>query len=96
MVKKKLIQIFASFMMGFLKDMEFKVFNSLFLIAKTLNQKIFSDIRADLNKNLDKNFSLIQSPTLILWGKKDRVIHVENIHKYASLISNSKPASLSN
>lgn len=56
-----------------------------------LNQKIFSDIRKDLNKNLDQKFSHIQAQTLILWGKDDRVINVENIKRYAELIPNAKP-----
>jgi len=56
-----------------------------------LNQKIFSDIRQDLNKNLDQKFSRIQAQTLILWGKEDRVINVENIKRYAELIPNAKP-----
>lgn len=55
-----------------------------------LNQKIFSDIRQDLDKHLDQKFSSIQSPTLILWGKEDRVINVDNIHKYSELIANSQ------
>ena len=61
-----------------------------------LNQKIFKDIRGDLDKHLDQNFSLIKSPTLILWGKEDRVINAENIHRYAELIQNSKPMVLDN
>ncbi len=56
----------------------------------TLNQKIFSDIRLDLKKNLDKAFSLIKAPTLIMWGKEDRVINVENIQRYAQLIPNAQ------
>tara|TARA_R110002167_G_scaffold47812_1_gene141306 strand:- start:640 stop:1548 length:909 start_codon:yes stop_codon:yes gene_type:complete len=55
-----------------------------------LNQKIFSDIRKDLDKHLDQKFPLIKAPTLILWGKEDRVINVENIHRYTSLIADSK------
>lgn len=56
-----------------------------------LNQKIFSDIRKDLDKHLDQKFSSIKAQTLILWGKEDRVINVENIHRYTALIPNSKP-----
>tara|TARA_R110002072_G_scaffold57188_3_gene147261 strand:- start:3442 stop:4392 length:951 start_codon:yes stop_codon:yes gene_type:complete len=61
-----------------------------------LNQKIFTDIRRDLDKKLDQNFSQIQAPTLILWGKEDRVINAENIHRYSTLISNSTPIVLNN
>tara|TARA_R110001592_G_scaffold62142_4_gene189913 strand:+ start:21160 stop:22113 length:954 start_codon:yes stop_codon:yes gene_type:complete len=59
-----------------------------------LNQKIFSDIKQDLSKNLDQKFSLIQAQTLILWGKEDRVINVKNIKRYAELIPNAKPSIL--
>lgn len=61
-----------------------------------LNQKIFSDIRKDLDKNLDLKFPLIKAKTLILWGKEDRVINAENIHRYTGLISQSKPMILEN
>lgn len=59
-----------------------------------LNQKIFDDIRQDMHKNLDQHFSLIQAPTLILWGKEDRVINAENSHQYTTLIPNAKPITL--
>lgn len=59
-----------------------------------LNQKIFSDIRKDLEKNLDQKFSQINAQTLILWGKEDRVINVENSQRYAELIPNAKPSIL--
>lgn len=61
-----------------------------------LNQKIFKDIRSDLDKNLDQHFTNITSPTVILWGKQDRVIHADNINRYATLISNSSPILLDN
>lgn len=54
-----------------------------------LNQKIFTDIRGDMNKHLDTRFSNIQAPTLILWGQEDRVINSENIVRYAELIPNA-------
>lgn len=54
-----------------------------------LNHKIFSDIRQDLNKNLDTRFSDITAPTMILWGKQDRVIHSDNIKRYATLVPNA-------
>lgn len=55
-----------------------------------LNQKIFTDIRNDLKKQLERNFSSITSPTFILWGKQDRVINSANIDRYASLIQDSE------
>lgn len=51
-----------------------------------LYQKIFADIRQDLDKNLDARFSDIHAPTMILWGKQDRVIHADNIKRYAELV----------
>tara|TARA_R110001592_G_scaffold319724_3_gene597481 strand:+ start:9160 stop:10113 length:954 start_codon:yes stop_codon:yes gene_type:complete len=57
----------------------------------TLNQKIFTDLKRDQSKNLNKKFSLIHTPTLILWGKEDRVINVENIRPYTQLIHNAEP-----
>ena len=54
-----------------------------------LNQKIFADIREDLNKHLDTRFSDIHTPTMILWGKQDRVIHSDNIKRYAASIPNA-------
>lgn len=55
-----------------------------------LNQKIFSDLRNDLQKKLDQHFSDIKCPSMIIWGKEDRVINAKNIQRYASLISNSQ------
>ena len=55
-----------------------------------INQKIFKDIRSDLNKGLEKKFSQIKAPTLIIWGDSDRAIHVKNIDKYAQLIPGAK------
>jgi abhydrolase domain-containing protein 6 len=59
-----------------------------------LYNKIFSDISKDRSKNLEQKFSLIQAQTLILWGKEDRVINVENIRRYVELIPNAKPSIL--
>ena len=54
-----------------------------------LYQKIFADIRQDLHKNLDDRFADIQAPTMILWGKQDRVIHADNIKRYAEFVPNA-------
>ena len=55
-----------------------------------LNNKIFTEIRKDLDKHLDRKFTDIQAQTLILWGKDDRVINVDNIHRYTKLIPKSE------
>jgi len=54
-----------------------------------INQKIFKDIRNDLNKGLDKEFSNISAPVLLIWGDQDRAINAKNIDKYAELIPNA-------
>jgi abhydrolase domain-containing protein 6 len=43
---------------------------------KTIEQKIFRDILVDLNQM--STLSTIHSPTLIIWGAQDKVIHVDN------------------
>src|SRR5690606_36747781 len=59
------------------------------VVRYELNQKIFADIRQDLNKNLDSAFTDIKAPALILWGQQDRVINPDNIERYAALIPNA-------
>lgn len=55
-----------------------------------INEKIFKDIRGDMHKGLDARFKDIKAPTLIIWGKQDRVINVKNIDKYARLIPDAE------
>jgi len=61
---------------------------------EAINQKIFKDIRSDIELGLDKEFESIKAPTLIVWGAKDRVIDAGNIDKYAALIHGAKKAVL--
>lgn len=55
-----------------------------------INRKIFSDLRADMEKGLEQRLRNIQVPVLIIWGAQDRAIHVGNIDKYAALIPQSE------
>jgi len=56
---------------------------------KKFNEKIFSDIRGEKNP-VEASLSKIRSPTLILWGDTDRVIHVSSTDVFQKNIKNSK------
>lgn len=51
-----------------------------------INQKIFKDLRSDLEKGMEGQLKNIQAPALLIWGDQDRAINVANIDKYAQLI----------
>lgn len=55
-----------------------------------INEKIFADIRADLEVGLDKEFPKIKAPALIIWGDEDNAINVKNIDRYAELLSGAR------
>ena len=55
-----------------------------------INQKIFTDLRADLESGLEQKLTTIQAPALIIWGDHDRAINFRNIDKYADLIPNAQ------
>lgn len=57
---------------------------------KALNDKIWQDLTGEHNYDLKEAISRIESPTLIMWGEKDRVIHPGNAEIYKRLIPNSK------
>jgi len=46
---------------------------------KRLNEKIFADIIKPGEYTAQKVFSAINTPTLILWGREDRVIDVSSV-----------------
>ena len=54
-----------------------------------INQKIFQDIRRDVDSDFRPILSRIEVPTLVLWGAEDRVINVKN----ASIVANALPDS---
>jgi len=55
-----------------------------------INQRIFEDLHADLEKGLEVKLQQIQAPVLIIWGDQDRAINAANIDKYAALIPNAE------
>jgi len=55
-----------------------------------INQKIFKDLRHDLEGGFENKLADIKSPVLIIWGDHDRAINFENIDKYAELIPNAQ------
>jgi len=55
-----------------------------------INQKIFKDLRHDLEGGFEHKLAKIKSPVLIIWGDHDRAINFENIDKYAALIPNAQ------
>lgn len=56
---------------------------------RSFNEKIFQDLRAEKNI-VEESLSKIKSPTLIIWGDTDRVIHVSSVDVFKKYIPNSK------
>ena len=63
---------------------------------KELNEKIFSDIIKPGKYTAQQVLSAIKTPTLILWGKEDRVIHVSSVSVFERYLSNHKTVILEN
>jgi len=61
-----------------------------FVARQEINQKIFADLRADLDLKLDREFVNVKAPALIIWGEQDRAIHVGNIEAYAQKLNNAR------
>ncbi len=60
---------------------------------KPLNEKIFADMKAKLLEEttaFQDRLALIQAPTLILWGKEDRVLDYRNADVFERLIPGSR------
>ncbi len=58
---------------------------------RAINEKIFTCIRdTDPDYDFKTECTKIRSPTLIIWGKKDRVIDVGNARVFAELIPGSQ------
>src|SRR5690606_1863309 len=60
---------------------------------KPLNEKIFADMKANLMEEatvFQDRMALIQAPTLILWGKEDRVLDYRNADVFERLIPSSR------
>src|SRR6056297_1152753 len=58
---------------------------------QAINKKIFSEIRADRKHDDDfrSEIQKIKAPTVILWGREDRVIHWKNASVFDELIPDS-------
>lgn len=73
-----------------------------FLVAEAvrnrpLNQKIFEQIHSDNNgAALEKLLQGLQMPTLILWGDRDRVLHVSGAEILESIMPNARVVILEN
>lgn len=57
---------------------------------KPINDKIFADIRGEHSYKFEDELKKITAPTLILWGRKDRVLNVDNAQVFEQLIPNSQ------
>ena len=57
---------------------------------KAINDKIFEEIQEGFNDVFKDGIQKITAPTLILWGRKDRVIHVDNASLFEKLIPGSR------
>jgi abhydrolase domain-containing protein 6 len=58
---------------------------------RPLNQKIFEQIQSDNNGvSLEKLVQGLQTPTLILWGDRDRVLHVSGAKILESVIPDAR------
>lgn len=59
------------------------------IARQKLDDKIFQDIMTDINK-VETFLSEIKSPTLIIWGESDRIIHVDNAEMFKQKIAGSQ------
>jgi pimeloyl-ACP methyl ester carboxylesterase len=59
------------------------------IARKELDQKIFKDIQTDIFVDRAR-LSSIHTPTLIIWGADDRVIHVDNAEAFHRDIQGSR------
>lgn len=57
---------------------------------RAINEKIFADIRENHRYVFQEELKKVQAPTLILWGREDRVIAVENAAIFKRLIPGSR------
>lgn len=73
----------------YIPDPIYEVLAEKKVARKILDQKIFQDILTDVN-NLENILSEINKPTLIIWGKKDRVIDVDNAEEFHKRITGSQ------
>lgn len=55
-----------------------------------INRKIFDDIRGGSPEDFRKHLGRIEAPTLVLWGKRDRVLDAANAEVFSQLIPDSQ------
>ena len=55
-----------------------------------INEKIFNDIIKDTGSDFAATLSEIEAPSLVLWGREDRVINVRNASLVAEALPNSR------
>ncbi len=67
----------------------FKVLADKKIARLGIDKKIFKDMNTDINKT-EAFLSEIKKPTLIIWGKKDRVLNVENADVFHRRIEGSQ------
>ncbi len=60
------------------------------IARREINQKIFADLQADLERGMESKLTQIKAPVMIIWGEQDRAINVKNIDKYATLVPNAQ------
>ncbi|MDY0362346.1 MAG: alpha/beta fold hydrolase [Desulforegulaceae bacterium] len=65
----------------------FKVLTEKKIKRKSIDQKIFEDMSKDID--LTDTLKKIKVPVLIVWGKKDRVLHVDNAYEFKNKIKGS-------
>lgn len=59
-----------------------------FVKREAINRKIANDIERDLDQI--ENLSSIVAPTLIVWGREDRILHVDNAELLHQRLPNSR------
>ncbi|MDY0132148.1 MAG: alpha/beta hydrolase [Desulforegulaceae bacterium] len=72
----------------YIPSMFFKVLTERKIKRKAIDQKIFDDMSKDLI-DLSGNVEKIKTPTLILWGEKDQVLHLDNAYEFKNRIKTS-------
>jgi len=60
------------------------------IFNRLINEKIFKDMRRDEEEAFEDVLTAIKVPALIVWGRHDRVINVENGRVFDDLISDSR------
>lgn len=57
---------------------------------RDINRKIFADLETDRDEDFRTTLARIEAPTLVLWGRHDRIIHVDNARLVADAVPDSR------